>query len=225
MTTISVCGEARQVIAPLGLFFAVNGIYTAPMPKGQLIDLTGQTFGRLTVIARNDPASDRFGQALWRCRCECGKVVAVTGGHLRRGDAHSCGCGRFNDLTGKTFGWLTVLRRVANHGVSVRWRCRCARGKTVTVYGQSLVSGDSRSCGCLCKELASVRAKRDLVGQTFGLLTVVGPAVKRPMANNVYCWQCRCCCGKLIEVRGTGLTSGNTKSCGCRRDTKRKGLA
>lgn len=188
------------------------------MPNGQLIDLTGQRFGRLTVIARNDPPSNQWGGALWRCRCECGKVTVVTGGHLRHGGVRSCGCIHFNDLTGRTFGRLRVLRRAANRGPSVRWRCRCSCGQTVTICSTSLVSGDSQSCGCLRKEMASVRTKRDLVGQTFGSLTVVGPAVKRPMANRVYCWLCRCRCGKLVELRGTSLTTGNTKSCGCLRN-------
>lgn len=57
-----------------------------------LIDLVGQTFGRLTVICRaaNDP---RFGdRAAWRCRCVCGRATDVVGKSLRRGLTRSCGC-------------------------------------------------------------------------------------------------------------------------------------
>lgn len=56
----------------------------------QLIDLTGKKFGRLTVIERS--GADANGQAMWRCKCECGNESSVKGGHLRRGHTRSCGC-------------------------------------------------------------------------------------------------------------------------------------
>ena len=56
----------------------------------KLIDLTGQTFDRLTVIRRN--GSTRDGKALWECSCECGKMVIVCGKELRNEHTKSCGC-------------------------------------------------------------------------------------------------------------------------------------
>lgn len=53
---------------------------------------------------------------------------------------------------------------------------------------------------------------KDLTGQKFGRLTVVGTVGKR---GNYYYWKCRCDCGNEITTRGTNLTSGATKSCGC----------
>lgn len=57
---------------------------------GRFIDLTGQRFGRLTVMGRaeNTPS----GQARWRCQCNCGKESTVAGQHLRNGVVVSCGC-------------------------------------------------------------------------------------------------------------------------------------
>lgn len=52
-------------------------------------DLTGQVFGRLTVL---EPAMTASGRPGWRCRCECGKEAVVTAGHLRSGWTRSCGC-------------------------------------------------------------------------------------------------------------------------------------
>jgi hypothetical protein len=57
------------------------------MPK--ILDLTGQTFGRLTVIEQNGVL--RKARA-WRCRCECGNEVTVPNPYLRTGDTKSCGC-------------------------------------------------------------------------------------------------------------------------------------
>ena len=56
------------------------------------IDLTGQRFGRLVVIGRADPASDKRGNARWRCLCDCGNDKDVRGFDLRRGRTTSCGC-------------------------------------------------------------------------------------------------------------------------------------
>lgn len=54
------------------------------------IDMTGETFSRLTVLGY--AGRDRHGYALWLCRCECGKVFTVCSIHLRSGRTKSCGC-------------------------------------------------------------------------------------------------------------------------------------
>jgi hypothetical protein len=57
---------------------------------------------------------------------------------------------RFNDLTGKTFGRLTVLRYLSAARQGHYWMCRCECGTPEkAVLGQSLVSGNTKSCGCL----------------------------------------------------------------------------
>ena len=61
--------------------------------------------------------------------------------------------GKFKDLTGKTFGKLTVIERAANKvypsgQTRLMWYCKCKCGNTVIVLGQCLVNGHSRSCGC-----------------------------------------------------------------------------
>lgn len=59
---------------------------------GKLIDLTGRRFGRLTVIEKTER---RDGSAVvWRCRCDCGKVVDVSARHLLHSGTVSCGCNR-----------------------------------------------------------------------------------------------------------------------------------
>lgn len=56
-----------------------------------VIDMTGQRFGKLTVIAR--AGSEKNGNALWLCRCDCGEETVTSGHRLRSGDKKSCGCG------------------------------------------------------------------------------------------------------------------------------------
>src|SRR5687767_10518819 len=55
-----------------------------------LKDITGQKFGRLTVLRREGKNS--CGQATWRCRCECTREPVVAGSMLRAGKVVSCGC-------------------------------------------------------------------------------------------------------------------------------------
>jgi hypothetical protein len=58
--------------------------------NARIIDLTGQTFGRLTVIAFSHINERRY--AVWTARCICGAVVAVPGMDLRSGNTQSCHC-------------------------------------------------------------------------------------------------------------------------------------
>lgn len=54
-----------------------------------------------------------------------------------------------NNLAGKQFGaWLVLELAPAKHG-KARWKCGCACGTIKVLFGSSLASGDSRSCGCL----------------------------------------------------------------------------
>ena len=58
-----------------------------------LIDLTGQQFGKLTVIDRDltkPTGSGKF--AYWNCICACGNTTSVRGDHLRDGTTVGCGC-------------------------------------------------------------------------------------------------------------------------------------
>ena len=53
-------------------------------------DMTGQRFGRLTVLRR--AGSTRHREALWLCLCDCGNERTISGSSLRRGYSKSCGC-------------------------------------------------------------------------------------------------------------------------------------
>lgn len=55
-----------------------------------VIDMTGEKFGRLTVLAYAGKTKDR--KSLWRCICDCGNERTVMGKHMRSGHTASCGC-------------------------------------------------------------------------------------------------------------------------------------
>ena len=122
---------------------------------------------------------------------------------------------RKKDLTGQRFGRLTALYRLdKKRGSSYLWRCRCDCGKETDASVSTLVSGNTRSCGCIKLDSLHSRAK-DIAGRRFGWLTALRKTEKRMQGSVV--WQCRCDCGTMCEVAYNSLISGNTASCGCKK--------
>lgn len=58
--------------------------------RAPLKDLTGQRFGKLTVVER---AANREKKTMWVCRCDCGETIIVYSTHLLQSNSRSCGCG------------------------------------------------------------------------------------------------------------------------------------
>lgn len=155
-------------------------------PAPTLIDLSGQVFGRLEVICRDAERSQ-----WWICQCECGAKRSVYGGVLRNGGTQSCGeCSRVApnliDLTGLTFGRLTVLRRTGLSGFQMHWTCVCSCGNVVDANGPSLRRGTTLSCGCLQRELAIERSTIHGMSRSPEYRTWVGMLTRclNPSASN-----------------------------------------
>lgn len=121
-------------------------------------DLTGQKFGKLTVLFRGP---NQNGRVMWQCRCDCGKEHAASAHDLKAGKCKSCGCGcsrsgrYYVDLSGRQFGRLTALYPTEKRSgkCSVYWHCRCSCGKEVDVTEDALCHGNYKSCGCLKEEI------------------------------------------------------------------------
>jgi len=54
------------------------------------LNLIGQTYNKLRVIADTNKKQDR--RTIWLCECECGNLTEVNTNNLRRGTTKSCGC-------------------------------------------------------------------------------------------------------------------------------------
>ncbi len=134
-------------------------------------DETGKIYGRLTVIKKLDKR-DNDNRILFLCKCICGNAVEVSGKKLRTGNTKSCGCLQKDkaietlktktklgyaigqDLIGKRFGKLTVLKEVdsiiKSSGKPMRqWLCHCDCGNDVIVQHVYLTTGDTQSCRCI----------------------------------------------------------------------------
>ena len=136
----------------------------------KLIDLTGQTYGRLTVLHKDTERITKSG-SYWICQCSCGKIKSVKSSSLRRGEIESCGCLRNertyaanehnrDHLEGQKFGKLTVIERdnTKPRGGPTYWICLCDCGNIVSVQGCNLkLKNENRtvSCGCYHRSIGA----------------------------------------------------------------------
>ena len=73
--------------------------------------------------------------------------------NIRRGDIHM---GRLIDLTDNVFERLKVIKRTGTDKQrNPLWLCKCECEKEVIVRGNLLKSGNTKSCGCLQKDVAA----------------------------------------------------------------------
>jgi len=120
-------------------------------------ELTGQRFGRLTVVRSTD-SRDRK-NVVWECKCDCGNMIFVRTNLLTNGNTSSCGCLRTEkrshtkDLAGQRFGKLVAIKPTGDKAkYGVVWECQCDCGNIAFVSSDKLLrSGHAQSCGCLLK--------------------------------------------------------------------------
>lgn len=63
----------------------------------------------------------------------------------------------------------------------------------------------------------------DVLGKTFGWLTVLGPSMSAIRGGKPY--NCKCNCGRTVPVADVDLIKGRKKSCGCRMGNTVHGLS
>lgn len=134
---------------------------------GKFIDLTGNKYGKLTVLYRTTNYKKK---TMWHCKCECGNECDVDGGSLKNNNTKSCGClhqqilkqhnieqSELNKIKlGTKFGKLTVIedlgiRKATENSKKGRryYKCKCDCGNITIGTGLQLKSGNKQSCGCL----------------------------------------------------------------------------
>jgi len=115
-------------------------------------DLTNKKFGEL--IALNPTGERSEGTIVWNCFCSCGNEILVSSKRLQRGEISSCGClkkKRFH-IKNKNFINLTVVESLTNVlNWKTKWKCKCKCGQICEVSYGNLLSGHTKSCGCLKK--------------------------------------------------------------------------
>ncbi len=172
-------------------------------PTTRFIDLAGQRFGRLTVLA--------YESKRWICRCDCGVERSVVRTSLVKGRTRSCGClsrelasaRTSGQLVGQRFERLLVRSRATiGYQRRVTWNCTCDCGKKVVATTDALTSGHTKSCGCI--RIARLQGKR------FGRLLVRELVFVAGKPR----WSCACDCGNE-HVTSTNALRFRVRSCGC----------
>jgi hypothetical protein len=112
-----VCGNTH-VVSTMHLR---NG-HTTNCGCKKIRDLTGQRFGRLTVIEKTDKRCS--GAVMWKVRCDCGEEKTVARGPLLKGQTVSCGCYLREAVTthglSKTAGYRRYYSRLREERVKQR---------------------------------------------------------------------------------------------------------
>lgn len=196
----------------------------------KLIDITGQKFGRLTVIKRVEDSVAKSGkrQPQWLCQCDCGGMAVCQAGNLKSGKSCSCGCywkekhseKTVTDLVGRKFGRLTVVERAndlpSGKHKAVAWRCKCDCGNEKIVRACNLINGNTTSCGCYAKEMSHNTNFVDHSFEKINYLTIMPFYFRRDFASSqITYWMCECVCGNITFAQYSSLTSENILSCGC----------
>lgn len=124
-------------------------------------------------------------------------------------------------LIGRKFGKLTVIGisgRKQGRKSYLYAQCSCKESKIIEVRKCSLLSGNTKSCGCLVREKSfgnrtpDKNPREDLTNRRYGKLRVLG---LRGRGKHGWEWDCICDCGAECSAPGRYLREGAKKSCGC----------
>lgn len=154
----------------------------------------GKEFGNWKVLAITE--TNRL-----YCICnKCNETRIIDIEHIKNGV--KCTCNRRkprNNLVGKQFGEWTVLEYTGDG----TWKCQCScENKTIhNVKTNALITGKSKSCGCISNK------KADLKGKVINSWEVLGYVGDRM-------WRCKCSCGRIKDVHAYTLTHNLSTNCG-----------
>jgi len=116
------------------------------------------------------------------------------------------------DIIGNTFNFLTVLNYIGARKSKHIYKCLCKCNSITKVEKYNLIKGRIKSCGCLRK----IKNTNDIIGKTFGLLTILSYSRQ----DNKHYYECSCECGSIVKILRNNLIGRKSiKSCGCSKKT------
>ncbi|MBQ3090464.1 MAG: transcriptional regulator [Oscillospiraceae bacterium] len=182
------CDCGKEAAAPLSQLTQGYKKSCGCLARPPRKDLTGKRFGRLTVL---DYWGKKAGMHRWECRCDCGKIAIAGQTLLQSGKTKSCGClghPPVQDILGQQFGELTAVEYAGKKDRQYYWRCRCSCGKEAVVRQSYLLSGKTKSCGCLQARIVTENMKF-VDGTSVTMLERTGQRLSRSNSsgyNGVY---------------------------------------
>lgn len=101
------------------------------------IDLTGQRFGRLTVLGFAGTGRNRGGHSysIWHCQCDCGVIKDLPTGNLTSGNTMSCGCLKVDAIASRCTTHGKSKSKLYSVWGSMKDRCYRESDKAYINYG------------------------------------------------------------------------------------------
>lgn len=182
----------------------------------------GKTFNELTILnITNSKVNPKIATSRCECLCSCGRKKNLALSGVVYGQTKSCGhltrekwLAKFTKYIGRKFGELTILNVTEsreNSELVRRFECLCSCGKKSTPRVNSVLQGNTRSCGHLAEQRKDYT---EYIGKTFGELTILNIVKTREDSRFVQRCECLCSCGKKTRPRATAVVNGYIKSCG-----------
>ena len=181
------CGNITYVVGQ-----ALRSLHTTScgcsFHKLRAEDLTGQVFGKLTVIERDFSKQTQSRIAFWKCQCECGNFRIVDSSSLRNGSiiqCHNCATinrtqpdfstrtGPIKNLIGNRYGKLVVqeMTNQKDNAGHIIWKCQCDCGKICQVASNRLTTYNTLSCGCLKTSAGEELIKNILIKNNINFIS------------------------------------------------------
>lgn len=123
------------------------------------VSLVGQSFGSLV------PQNYIKNEAKYECLCDCGKLIKITSVNLKSGNTKSCGCkskvllreAAVAKYKNKTVNGISFIKPVSSLDCSghIVWELKCVCGKIFERPAVLIISGHTKSCGCISNNLRS----------------------------------------------------------------------
>ncbi|MCQ2543382.1 MAG: hypothetical protein MJ126_04400 [Lachnospiraceae bacterium] len=195
--------------------------------ESKRVDYTGQSFGELTVLEMMYPNRDSDDKRTkCKCVCSCGNGIIRVVDSLFRAKNPSCGCKRHKsivdacaiDINNKKFGRLLILETIydfENH-TKPRVKCLCDCGKEIILFKNDVLSGSTKSCGCLRKEINSTINEKDWTNVVSDAgVKLLSFAYQNDKGTRM--WNCECpLCKNTFVALPAKVMSCHTTSCGCK---------
>ena len=122
-------------------------------------DYIGNIYGFWTIKSISDKKVENH--TYFICECVCGNIKEIRKTLLLNNKTKSCGCNGLHNIKGNKYGRLTVLCNgyKKDNRIWVKVKCECGNEKEV--LKQSLISGFTKSCGCLNLEERPLKRKEN----------------------------------------------------------------
>ena len=161
---------------------------------GKVIDLLGKTFGRLTVQLYK--GLNKHNQAVWECKCSCGKQTTVVGRDLVNGHTKSCGCLHKEDIGNRT--------RIRPYEALYNSLCLTAkqRGNGQTLTYEDFVLYTTVTCCVYCEDTVTW-AKANASNTKYGLRYNLD---RKDNALGYSKENCAVCCKECNLIKGARFT-------------------